>query len=54
MDSMTKWAVGGSLVWLVVAVGVIFGTHGAVIGAPNTEGPDASPAAVLGGGCDKS
>ena len=53
MDRITKWAVGGSLAWLVVAVGVILGTHSAPLGAPTIEAQDASPAAALGEGCNK-
>lgn len=49
MDSISKWAVAGSLAWLVLAVSMILGTHGATFGA-GLE--DATPATVLGTGCD--
>jgi len=28
MERLSRWAIAGSLAWLVVAVGVILGTHG--------------------------
>lgn len=28
MDRLSKWATTGSLAWLVMAVGLILGTHG--------------------------
>ncbi len=55
MDGVSKWAIAGSLAWLVVAVGVILGTHGgATLGVGSIEAQDASPAVVLGGGCSKA
>lgn len=29
MDRLARWASGGSLAWLVLAVGLVLGTHGA-------------------------
>ena len=47
MDRNSKWAVAGSLAWLVVAAGVILGTQGgAAFGAWTIEAQDASPAAA--------
>ncbi len=47
MDRNSKWAVAGSLAWLVVAVGVILGTEGgAAFGAWTIEAQNASPAAA--------
>ena len=47
MDRISKWAVAGSLAWLLVAVGIILGTHGgATLGARTIEAQDASPAAA--------
>ena len=47
MDRISKWAVAGSLAWLVIAVGVVLGTHGdAALGAQEVEAQDANSAAV--------
>ena len=41
MDRPTKWASGGSLAWLLVAVGLTLGTHG----GSATDAPQAGTAA---------
>lgn len=47
MDRISKWAVAGSLAWLLIAVGVILGTHGgASLGARTIEAQDAGSAAA--------
>ncbi len=47
MDRISKWAVAGSLAWLLIAVGVVLGTHGgATFGARTIEAQDESPDAA--------
>ena len=53
MDRISKWAVAGSLAWLMVAVAVIIGTHGAPFGAQAIEAQDTNHAAASVGGCPK-
>ena len=38
MDKLAKWASGGSLAWLVVAVGLTLGTHGGSLHGAGTAG----------------
>ena len=45
MDRFSKWATTGSLAWLVMAVGLILGTHsGSVQGAQAAGTPEAPEA----------
>jgi len=31
MERLSRWAIAGSLAWLIVAVGIILGTHGQTV-----------------------
>ena len=46
MDRASRWAIAGSLAWLVVAVGVILGAQGGVTLGAQTIEADAIPAAA--------
>lgn len=43
MDRLAKWASGGSLAWLVVAVGLTLGTHGGSLQGAGTTGAAETP-----------
>ena len=46
MDRLSKWATTGSLAWLVMAVGLILGTHGGSVQGAQAAGPPETPAAA--------
>ena len=44
MDRLSKWATTGSLAWLVMAVGLILGTHSGSVQGAQAAGPPETPA----------
>lgn len=46
MDRLSKWATTGSLAWLVMAVGLILGTHSGSVQDAQAAGTQAAPATV--------
>ena len=44
MDRLSKWATTGSLAWLVMAVGLILGTHSGSVKGAQAAGPPETPA----------
>ncbi len=44
MDRLSKWATTGSLAWLVMAVGLILGTHSGSVQGAQAAGPPEMPA----------
>ncbi len=44
MDRFSKWATTGSLAWLVMAVGLILGTHSGSVQGAQAAGTEATPA----------
>ena len=46
MDRLSKWASTGSLAWLVMAVGLILGTHSGSVQDAQAAGTQTTPATV--------
>ena len=46
MDRLSKWASTGSLAWLVMAVGLVLGTHSGAVQGAQAAGTEATPAAA--------
>jgi len=46
MDRLSKWASTGSLAWLVMAVGLVLGTHSGSVQDAQAAGTEATPATV--------
>lgn len=44
MDRLSKWATTGSLAWLLMAVGLILGTHSGSVQGAQAAGPPETPA----------
>lgn len=44
MDRLSKWATTGSLAWLLMAVGLILGTHGGSLQGTQATGTADTPA----------
>ena len=49
MDRLSKWATTGSLAWLLMAVGLVLGTHGESLQGTQAAGTVDAPATT--GGC---
>ena len=43
MDRLSKWATTGSLAWLVMAVGLVLGTHSGSVQGAQAAGTQATP-----------
>lgn len=46
MDRLSKWASTGSLAWLVMAVGLVLGTHSGSVQDARAAGTETAPATV--------
>ena len=44
MDRLSRWAATGSLAWLLMAVGLILGTHGGSVQGTQATGTADTPA----------
>ncbi len=47
MDRLSKWASTGSLAWLVMAVGLVLGTHSATVQGAQATGTQTTPPATV-------
>ena len=51
MDRLSKWATTGSLAWLLMAVGLVLGTHGGSLQGTQAAGAVDTPAPAMTGAC---